>query len=154
MDTRLLSPDYLFQTPPGDPTTGFGVLTAAFVVLFLGSALVYWRRGKLAPDNPALRRMIRRMAQAGMWLSGLALFLALMRYTQVPYFSMPILLYLLLLGMVVTAGYFVYEFSERYPLQVWRLQESHAQRQYRPSARPAREPQRIRPKVRGKQRRR
>lgn len=153
MDTRLLSPDYLFQTPPGDPTTGFGVLTALFVVLLVASAALYFRRGRLAPDNPAMRRMFRRIAKAGMWCAAIGLFLALMRYAQVPYFSMPILLYLFLLGVICVVGYFVYEFSERYPIAVWRLQESHVQRQYRPAARPVREPQRVRPKVRGKRRR-
>jgi len=153
MDTRLLSPDYLFQTPLGNPTTGFDVLTAAFVLLFLACAVLYWRRGKLAPQNPPLRRMLRRIASAGMWCAGIALFLALMRYTQIPYISMPIWMYLLLLGIVCVVGYFVYEFSESYPIAVWRLQESHVQRQYRPAARPVREPQRPRPKVRGKRRR-
>jgi hypothetical protein len=60
--------------------------------------------------------------------------------------------------MVITAAYFVYDRSERYPLAVWRLQEADAQRRYRPAAGKAREPQRAaarqRPeRLRGKRRR-
>jgi uncharacterized protein YacL len=153
------SPDYLFNTPTAAPYYYFDALTAALAALFIASAIAYWQRAKIAarfsPDNPVLRRLIRRMAKAGMWTSAIGLFLAAMRYAAIPYLSMPILMDLLLLAIILTIGYFVYDISEHYPLAVWRLQESLVERRYRPTARPRPEPQRVRPtRVRGKQRRR
>jgi len=149
----LLSGDYLFQTPTTSPSVYFNVMTIGFGVLFAISALAYWRRAKLAPDNPAARRLIRRVSKAGMWTAGFGLFLALMRYVQMPYLGMPLWLLLLFCTMIIIIGYFIYELSERYPMHVWQLQESSLERRYRPAARPAREPQRPKPKVRGKRRR-
>src|SRR5579872_4584939 len=82
---ELLSGDYLFQTPTTSASVYFNIMTIAFGAVFLLSILAYWRRGKLARDNPAARRLIRRMAKAAGWLSGIGLFLALMRYLQIDY---------------------------------------------------------------------
>lgn len=152
---KFLSGNYLFQTPSGTPSVYFGVLTAVFVVIFLASAFVYWRRGKLARENPVLRRFLRRMSKVGMWMSAIALFFALMRYVEFPYLSMPFLLDLVVLGMVLCVGYFVYDRSERYPLAVWNMRQSHLERRFRPAARPRAVQQPARPnRPRGKQRRR
>lgn len=150
---RLLSGTYLFTSPLGTPSGYFLALTIGFALLFVVSAVVYWRRAKLAPQNPILRRVIRRAASAGMWTSGIGLFLALMRYVNFDYLDEPILMLLLILAMIVLVGYFVYDLSERYPLALHRLHESNVHRQYRPVARPRAEPQRPRPAVRGKRRR-
>jgi hypothetical protein len=147
------SGNYLFQTPPY-PGPFFDAFTACLGLLFLASALAYWRRGKLAADNPVRRRLIRRASKAGMWTSGNGLFLALMRYLQIDYLAMPIWLYLLLLTMIAIVAYFVYELSEHYPVAAWQFEQSQVERRYRPSARPkSPAPQRPRPKVRGKRRR-
>lgn len=148
------SPDNLFQVPPGNPPIAFDVMTGALAALFLISAFAYWRRAKLAPDNPVLRRMIRRMARAGMWTTVIALFFAAMRFLQVDYLDMPIWLYLDGLLMLVIAAYFVYDRSENYPLAVWQLQQSQIERRYRPAARPRTEPQQRKPAgQRGKRKR-
>jgi len=149
---KLIDGNYLFQTPPTEGAA-FTALTVGFGLLFVLCALAYWRRGKLARENPVLRRLIRRVATAGMWCAGIGLFLALMRYAQIPYASMPFFMYLLLLSMIAAVAFFVYDLSERYPLAMWKLQESHVERQYRPAPKPRREPQRQRPAVRGKRRR-
>jgi Tfp pilus assembly protein PilO len=60
---------------------------------------------------------------------------------------------LLIIAMILVAGYFAYDLSERYPLALYRVQESELQRRFRPAARPVTEPQRPRPKARGKRRR-
>lgn len=152
--TNYFSPDYLFSDTTTTPSVYFGILTAAFAVIFVLSVLAYWRRAKLAPENPALRRFIRRLSKAGMWTTGIGLFLALMRYSQFPYLSKPILMDLLVLSMIVTVGYFVYDLSERYPVAVWQLEESRLERRYRPTARRRPEPQPVRPnRIRGKRRR-
>lgn len=152
---RLLSGDYLFSSPITPPSPWFAVLTAGFVVLFLLSAFLYWKRATLAAGNPILRRLIRRVSRAGMWTSGIGIALAVLRYVEFPYLSAPILIFVLILFMIGIAGYFVYDVSERYPLAIHQLEESQLQRRYRPSARPAREPQRPVPaRARGKQRRR
>lgn len=136
------------------PPAAFGVMTGAFAVIFLISIIAYWRRVKLAPNNPILRRFIRRVSKAGMWASGIALFFCAMRYLQIDYFDMPIWLYLTVIGMILLVGYFVYERSERYPLALWQLHQSHAERKYRPAVRQRVEPVRQRStNVRGKRRR-
>lgn len=152
--TQLLSGDYLFSTPIDVPSAYFAALTVAFGILFLVSAFVYWRRAKLAKENPVLRRFLRRTATAGMWTSGIGLFLCLMRYIEAPYVSAPILMLLLILSMIYLIGYYVYDLSERYPIAVFKLQESAALRRYRPAPSPAREPKRPRSSnVRGKRKR-
>lgn len=153
----LFSPDNLFQVPPGTPPAGFAVLTGVLAAIFLLSIFAYWRRAKLAPNNPVLRRLIRRASKAGMWTAGTGLFFCAMRYLQVDYLDMPIWLWLDGLAMVILVGYFVYERSERYPLAVWQLEHSQVERKYRPAPRPRSEPQRPRQQrpanMRGKRRR-
>jgi len=156
LDLHLLSGDYLFSTPNYQPSAYFGVLTAALALLFLASVFAYVRRKTLAPDNPIRRRFIQRVANAGMWTGGFGLFLALMRYLQFDYLDAPILMLLLLLTIIFLAGYFVYDYSERYPIALWKLQVSHLQREYRPA--PRNRPSAAKPvrpnNMRGKQRRR
>jgi uncharacterized membrane protein YfcA len=154
---QLLSGDYLFSSPdPSQTPSGyFLALTIAFGVIFVASALAWWRRAKLAPENAVRRRLIRRAAKTFLSLSAIGLFLALMRYVFVDYLDEPILMLLLIFSMIAAVGYFIYELSERYPLAVYQLQQSHFERQYRPTAAPRSEPQRARPtnRPRGKRRR-
>jgi len=153
LNADFLKPDWLFQTPMTMPGYRFGVLTAALGLLLVLGLGAYLRRGKLGGDNPAFRRLIRRISKVAMWIAVIGLFLALMRYLSVPYLGIPILMYLLLLTMVLFVGYFVYELSERYPLASWKLEESHAGRRYRPTQkqRPAARP--VKSRARGKRRR-
>jgi hypothetical protein len=139
------------------PPVGFGILTGALAALLLLAIFAYWRRAKLAPDNPILRRYIRRVSKAMMWVAAIGLFFCAMRYLGVEYLDVPIWLWLDALLLVIIVGYFVYDRSERYPLAVWQLQQSHAERKYRPAPRQRPEPQRPRQarpaNVRGKRRR-
>jgi Na+/glutamate symporter len=141
---------YLFDTTPPAPPGLFVALPVAFAVLLLLSVLAYWRRARLAPENPVLRRLIRRVAKAGMWIAGIGIALVAVRYAQIDYLEAPVLIVLLFLATIAVVAYFVYDLSERYPLAVWKLQESHVERRYRPPPKPRREPQRARPPVRGK----
>ena len=147
---KLLDGNYLFSTPIQAPLRFFGVMTGLMVVLFLAAAFAYWRRSKLVPNNPVGRRFIRRAATAAMYWSGIALFFALMRYGGVDYLAPPIWMYLVILGMIATVAYFVYDWSEKFPLAVWQLQQSHQQRRFRPVVKGRPEPQRVRAKQRGK----
>ena len=149
---RLLSGDYLFH----DQTAFSGyfiALTVFFGLLLVASIVVYWRRGKIAPKNPPLVRILRQASKAGMWFAVIALFFCLMRYTQFPYLSKPIFMLLVIFGMIFTTGYFVYEVSERYPLAHYQLNQARLQRRFVPAGKGRSEPQRPRPKVRGKRRR-
>lgn len=154
---NLFSSNFMFSSPVDNPPAAYIIVPIVFAVIFLASAFAYWRRARLAPQNPVARRFIRRIAKAGMWTSAIGLVLAAARYVQFDYLDMPIWMYLLVLAMVITAAYFVYDRSERYPLAVWRLQEADAQRRYRPASAKAREPQRAarqRPeRLRGKRKR-
>lgn len=151
---HVLDGNYLFTTPMQAPTGFFVAVSAGFIVLLLASTFSYWRRLKLAPHNPVMRRFIRRVAYAGVWYAAIGIFLVIMRYIELPYLGMPILMYLLILAMIVSVAFYVYDYSERYPLAVWKLQETHAERRYRPTSRARSEPQRVRPRAtRGKRRR-
>jgi hypothetical protein len=150
---KIFDGNYLFQTPLYAPSPYFAALTGAFVVLFLASALAYWRRGKLAGANPVLRRYIRRVAQAGMWCAAIGLFLALMRYGGIDYLAPPFWMYLLFLAMIAVAAYFVYDYSENYPIAIHQLQQSQIERKYRPMVKPRSAARPVRPKVRGKRKR-
>jgi hypothetical protein len=153
-DVNLLSGNYLFNTPTDSPSGYFMALTIGFGVLFVASAIAYWRRSKLAPRNPILRRFIRRVSSAGMWCAGIGLFLAGMRYAGLDYLGMPIWMLILICVMILLVGYYVYDLSERYPVAVWRLRESSLERRFRPAPKPKLEPQRVRPAgQRGKRRR-
>jgi hypothetical protein len=153
LHTQILSPDYLFSSQTGAASNYFTALTVAFGVIFVGSAIVYWRRGKLARQNAIFRRLLRRSSTSGMWSAGTGLFLALMRYAEIPYLSAPILMLLLIVLMIYLVGYYVYDLSERYPLAVHRLQQSAIEQRYRPVGRMRTEPQKPRPpRTRGKRR--
>jgi hypothetical protein len=153
---KLTDGNYLFHTPVYAPSAYFAVLTAGFVVLILASIFVYWRRSKLAP-NPVMRRFLRRVSTAGMWVGGIGIFFALMRYGGIDYLAPPFWMYLLLLGTVATIAYYVYDYSENYPVAVHQLQQSQIARKYRPitrqrsGARPVKPP--VRAGQRGKRRR-
>jgi hypothetical protein len=151
---QLLNGDYLFSLPPGDPNSWYIVLPIGFGILLLASLFLYYRRTTLAPVNPVLRRIFRRMAQSGMWIAGMGLGLALARYVQFDYLDLPIWMLVLVLGSIVSVGYYVYEFSERYPLAMWKLEESQVARRYHAAPKRRGETQPVKPRVRGKQRRR
>ena len=150
---NILNGNYLFQTPAQSPSGVFTALTVGFGLLLVLGAIVYWRRNKVARNNPVLRVFIRRVSQAAMYYSVVGLFLAAMRYLSVDYLAMPIWMYLLLLCMIVSVSYYVYQFMVHVPVALWKIQQNQVERRYRPTARPRTEPQRPRPKVRGKQRR-
>jgi uncharacterized membrane protein len=150
---RLLSGDYLFSDQTTTPSGYFTALTVFFGLLLVASIVVYWRRGRLAPKNPPLVRILRQASKSGMWIAVIGLFFALMRYTQVEYLSKPIYMLLVIFAMIFTAGYFVYEWSERYPVATYQLEQARLQRRFVPAGKPRSEPQRPRPKVRGKRRR-
>lgn len=143
---------YLFTTPTTNPSIWFDILTVFFAVLLVIGALAFWRRARLAPGNPVLRRFIRRVSQAAMWTAAIALFFVLMRDLQIPYLGMPIWLDLDILLMIGLAGYYVYDLSERYPAQVWEVRSNAEARRFRPQPRRRAEPQKPRPAVRGKRR--
>jgi fatty acid desaturase len=150
---KILNGNYLFQTPLYAPSVYFDILTGGLVVMFLAGALLYWRRSKLAGENAVLRRFIRRASKAAMTWAIIGLIFALFRYGGIDYLAPPIWMYLVLLGIVVTVGYFVYDWSEHYPAAVWQLEQSHIERRFRPVSKPKLEPQRARPKQRGKRKR-
>ena len=103
-----------------------------------------------------MRKYIRRAGKAGMYWAVIGLFFALMRYIKLDYLGMPFWMLLVILGMIATVGYFVYDLSERYPIAVHRLQESSLQRRFMPATGPRREqsrPDRPSGRQRGKRRR-
>lgn len=152
---RLFSGDNLFNTTPGPANGYFTALAIFFGLVFLACAILYWRRGKIARENPVLRRFFRRASKTGMWLAAVGLFLVGMRFVEFDFLDTPFLLLLVGIGFIVGAAYFVYDLSEHYPLAMWKLQEAQLERRYATVPGVRREPQRQRPpgKARGKRRR-
>jgi hypothetical protein len=152
---HLLTGDYLFQNPADAPNSFYAIVPIFFGFLLIASIVAYFRRSSLAPDNPVLRRFIRRAAYTGIWFGGLGLFLAVVRYINFDYLDQPIGMLLLVISMFVAIGYFVYDLSERYPLAVWKLQEAQLERRYQPIPERRAKSQTVRPnpRVRGKRRR-
>jgi hypothetical protein len=153
---KIFDGNYLFNTPVYAPSPYFAVLTAGFVLLTLASIFVYWRRNKLA-SNPVMRRFIRRVATAGMYYGGLGIFFALMRYGGIDYLAPPFWMYLLFLAMIASIAYYVYDYSENYPVAVHQLEQSKIARKYRPISKQRSGARPVRPRVpagqRGKRRR-
>jgi hypothetical protein len=151
---HLLTGDFLFSSPTDEPSTAFVVVPIGFALILIASVLAYLLRSRLAPNNPVLRRLVRRAAKAGMWIGGLGIALCVLRYVEFDYLDAPILLLLVALAGIASIAYFVYDLSEHYPIAMWKLQEAEVQRRYRPPPRRRPEPQPVRStNIRGKRRR-
>jgi hypothetical protein len=130
----LWSTRYLLDDPNGMPSIFFDVYTGLLGLLLIASVYAYLRRNRLARGVVPRRQLIRSAAKAGMWVASIGLFLALMRYLQVPYLDARVLTYLLLLSAIAYVGYLTYYLSERYPLLLSRYQQAAFERRYRVTA--------------------
>lgn len=132
--TSLFSTRYLTDNPSGYPGVFFDIFTGLLVVVMAVSIYVYIRRRKLAGGVTPKRHLYRNVAQAGMWFSGTGLFLAAMRYIQMPYLGMRLLTYVWLIALVIYAGYLTNYLSEHYPVAMSRFQEGVLDKKYRSAA--------------------
>ena len=101
----------------GFPGVFFDIYTGILAVLFLGALFVYIRRRPLSKGFTPRRHLLRNVAQSVMWITGLGLFFAIMRYIGLTYVDMRFYSYVVILIGVAYVGYLVYQLSERYPVQ-------------------------------------
>lgn len=129
--TSLFSTRYLTDNPTGFPGIFFDIFTALLVVVMGVSIYVYVRRRKIAGGVTPKRHLYRNVAQAGMWFSGTGLFLALMRYVQMPYLGIRLLTYIWFLCLVFYIGWLTNYLSEQYPAAMSRFEEGVLDKKYR-----------------------
>lgn len=113
----LTNPRHWFNTEPGQPGPEFLVLLAFSFVVLVVAFVVNRRRRQLFAGDGLKMRIAGRASEIAMWISGVMLFLAIMRYGNVPYLATPILLYLTVLTGVGFIGYGIYYMTQRYPLK-------------------------------------
>lgn len=127
----LFSSRYLTYDPNGIPGVFFGIYTGLLAVGMLLSIYTYLKRRPLSQGVTPRRHLLRNTAQSFMWICGLGLFLALMRYLQVLYLDLRIFSYLLVLGAIAYCGYLTFYLSERYPISLYHFQQTEVDRRYR-----------------------
>lgn len=130
----LFSSGYMGSTNGSFPGVFFDIYTGLLVAGLVASIYCYLRRRPLSRGVTPRRHLLRTVAQGGMYLFTIGLFLALMRYFQIPYLDMRILSYLLVLAAIGYAGYLTYYLSERYQLALYRFEHHEADRRYRVTA--------------------
>jgi len=99
---RLLTLQYYF-TPRPDPDFQFTKITLVLIVLFFVAAVgIRYYRKKIAKD-PIIKKMIKRYPGKLMTFGSLLLFLLLVREAGIPFVSMRILWFALLIYVVYWA---------------------------------------------------
>jgi hypothetical protein len=105
----------LFDPAPGPPSTVYLALVAVFLLLFLGSFVVYLLRRSLFPHQGLQQRIARRYATYGAILGAVGLALLAARYLDVYWLQMRFLLVLACLAIVALAARFFWYLRSRYP---------------------------------------
>ncbi|MEK7127079.1 MAG: hypothetical protein AAB848_03135 [Patescibacteria group bacterium] len=129
---------YLFSRNPGTQFKFYIPLIILICLLFLGAlafSVIYKNKKK---TDFAFKHYFKKTAGRLFWIGFLFLFLVLVRYENIPYFSMRILMYLSLLLSV----YFIYKtaktFLKDYPREKQNVQSrigmhEHKELQYLPN---------------------
>lgn len=124
-----------FSPFPGPPGPLYLVLGLFFVVLVVGSILLYVFRARIFAQKPVLKGMVTRFGWYPFWIGVTGLLLLAARYGQVPYFDMRILLYLTVLAALGFIGFIVYYLRARYPRRVAEWRAFELRRKYAPEPR-------------------
>ena len=108
--------EYLFEKAPGQAFNYYTVVLAVVALLAIGSFAFKNICKKRARERDfVFKKMFRKVPSRMIYFAIGLLFLVVVRYENIPYFSMRILLYLLLLGIAVTAGWYLYKYFKVYP---------------------------------------
>jgi len=109
---------YIFNGIPGSAFGYYYEMIGLIVILLLASfALrnIYKRRA----DNKdfIFKKMFRKTANRLTYFAIGIIFITLVRYENIPYFSMRLWMLLLLLGLLVFLGYQAYKYFKIYPVE-------------------------------------
>jgi hypothetical protein len=115
----------------GFPSVFYDIYTGILAVLFLAALFVYIRRRPLSKGFIPRRHLLRNVSQNVMWITGVGLFFALMRYVELTFVDMRFYSYFVILLAISYVGYLVFFLSERYPLLSWQFQQLEMNRKYK-----------------------
>lgn len=114
--------NYLFNISPGPNFNFYIPLFILAGILILGGLVFSFYYDKKKKEDVVFKRMFRKLGTHSVLLGLLMIFLAAVRYENIPYFSMRFLLFLSLL-LIAFVGYkYVRKYKVEYPKEVENVQ--------------------------------
>lgn len=110
---RFLTLQYYF-TPRPDPDFQFTKLVLAFIILFYLAAFAVWLYRKKYAKNPIIRKMIRHYPIRFLSFGSVLLFLLLSREVGLPFLSMRIWWFVLIIVFISWAAKIGLNFKKEY----------------------------------------
>jgi hypothetical protein len=109
---------YIFNSLPGPTFSYYYELVILAGLLILGSFFLknYYKK-RVQERDFAFKKLYKKAPNRMIYLAIGLLFLVLVRYENIPYFSMRFLLYLYMLALVAYLGYQAYKYFKTYPIQ-------------------------------------
>jgi len=111
--------NYFFTKVPGGEFNYYTLTIIAAVALILGSfafRIIYKKR--VANRDFVFKKMFKKVPSRLVYFSITLLFLILVRYEKIPFFSMRFWLYSLLLGFLAMTAFYVYKYLKVYPKEL------------------------------------
>ena len=109
----------LVKASPGTDFNYYYVMAVLIAVLFLGSfAFKQLLKHKIKQGDFVFKHIFKKVSGKMVYFSIGFLFLTLVRYENIPYFSMRLWMYLLLLGLAFTVVFYGYKFIKVYPKEL------------------------------------
>lgn len=131
--------NFLTSTPAPPPapnaTLGPFAVVGALVALALLVAGIFFysvKRPQWKRAQPVYYRAANRFAPVAIWVGLIGLVFLLFRVGRIDFLDMRLWLYLWLLAVIVTIGFFLYWYRAQYPREMARFQKTQRQRQYMP----------------------
>ena len=129
---RLFSAEHWMDANPGQPSLFYAFIAFYFAAILGASAYLFINRARLFRQDPVRGAFATMALVAGMCIAALGLFFVLMRYLTVPYLSVRILVYVLVLATLALAAYAAYFLYFRYPKAFVAYQEEAIRKRYAP----------------------
>ncbi|MBT3865081.1 hypothetical protein HOE67_03315 [Candidatus Peregrinibacteria bacterium] len=114
---------YFLESTPGQDFKYYYILLALIVLLIVGSFL-FKRIHKNKTNNKdfIFKTMFKKVPPRLIYFAIGLIFLAAVRYENIPYFAMRLWLYLVLLGLAVMLGFYAYKYFKKYPKELENFQ--------------------------------
>lgn len=107
---------YMFGAVPGDAFSYYYEMMGLIVVLILGSiAFKNIYKKKVQDKDFVFKKLYRKTPNRLLYFAIGFIFLLLVRYESIPYFSMRIWMYLTVVGLLIYLGYQIYKYFKTYP---------------------------------------
>ncbi|MBT3705127.1 hypothetical protein HOG17_05105 [Candidatus Peregrinibacteria bacterium] len=107
---------YLFGTVPGDAFSYYYEMMALIVLLVLGSIVlknIY--KNKVRNKDFVFKKLYKKTPNRLLYFAIGFIFLLVLRYEEIPYFSMRIWMYLTSIGLLTYLGFQTYKYFKVYP---------------------------------------